>query len=191
MAVSEWYPAFLRVHLERLARKDFPEFSSEFWKLLRLELVRCGIDKFAANSASLEISVDQPDQPSQHHKRFLELAKRHQAEANKGNPLEDKSLAMAQSLNCDWCSGNGLALVQKADGEPFEVMTSGGQERESPTLVVLCKCPLAGWIRARNKFKFTELSDLLAKFVPVVPAGHVDLDEVPLYERFHQLEHTF
>ena len=183
MAVSEWFPGFLSVHLERLARKDYPDQHSEFWRLLKQELVRAGINKKAANLASTEIAVEQPEHPGNHHKRFLELAHRKQAELHVGNPNEDKAAAMAQSLNCEWCAGNGLALVERVDGEPFEVATAAGMEYESPSLVVLCKCPMATWLRSRNKFKFTELGTLLARYIPVTPANTRDLDDVEPYER--------
>jgi len=193
MAVSEWFPGFLRVHIDRMARKDYPDVHSEFWKLLRKELVRSGVNKEAANKASIDIALDQPEQPSQHNKRFLDLARRHQAELHIGNPNEDKAAAMAQSLNCEWCSGNGLALIERIDGEPFEVATAGGMEYESPTLVVMCRCSMAAWLRSRNKFRFTELSTLLARYTPVIPANTRELDDSEIYARFTkqlEREHT-
>jgi hypothetical protein len=187
MAVGEWYPAFLKVHLARMARKDLSEAAGEFWKLLKQELVRSGIGKEAANHASKEIAIEQPEHVSQHHKRFLELAKRYQAELHVGNPVEDRATAMAQALNCEWCSGNGLALVERADGEPFEVATAAGMEYETYTLVTLCKCSMASWLRPRNKFKFTELGDLIGRYVPVIPANTYGLDEIEVYEPMQRL----
>ena len=187
MAVAEWFPGFLKVHLARMARKDLSEAAAEFWKLLKQELVRAGIDKEAANAASNEIAIEQPDHPSQHHKRFIDAARRYQAELHVGNPVEDRATAMTQSLNCEWCSGNGLALVERADGVWFDVATAGGMEYESRTLVVLCNCPMASWIRPRNQFKFTQLRDLLSQMVPVIPCGASHLDSVEVYEPMKKL----
>lgn len=159
MRASDWFAGWLRRHLQRHPRNDWPDPASEGGQLFfggwRTTLQRHGVREAEADLAS-ELLQAEAVYPERHLERLLELVKGVWAEERKElSPAwsrDPRVSALEASRDCPDCYGQGMAYRYRRNPPVDEL----GRLRLS--ILCYCRCSYGRWLRdthrnqCRNEF---------------------------------------
>ncbi len=153
IGVESWFWTFVRKHIARSGRQDFPppstENGAEFFGNWRSAFVRNGLTQDEAEQAS-QIVCERDRFPGQHLEALLDAARDIRRLVATPNADKDADAAWRASRGCRHCGGCGWASypVHLIYGEPLPPrLEVPGDTRAS----LFCVCPLGRFFRSRNE----------------------------------------
>lgn len=151
--VESWFWPFVKRHIARSGRQDFPpptsENGGEFFRNWRSAFIRHGLTEDDANQASA-IVCERDHFVGSHLQALLDAARDIRRLAETPGADKDVDSARKASWNCRHCGGNGWASfpVHLIYGEPLPPrLVKHGNCQASLT----CVCPLGRFIHSRNE----------------------------------------
>lgn len=150
--VENWFWSFIRKHIARSGRGDFPPVTNEngveFFSNWRSAFIRHGLTEDDANQAS-SIVCERDLFPGMHLQAILDAARDLRRLAEMPNADRDIDSARKASWGCKHCGGNGWATfpVHLIYGEPLPPrLERHGNSRAA----LFCVCPLGRFFKSRN-----------------------------------------